>query len=88
MAKEIKGVIVKGEYLGFYEVAGRDGTKYLYGQLLQLDEATSRWSIVDIRLKNINVVGSFEERATVEIKTDIKELATKDGRPFIVIDAA
>ncbi len=86
MAKEIKGVMLKGEYLGFYEVVGKDGSKYLYAQVLQNEGGRS--SIVDIRVKNISVLESYEEGCPIEIKVDIRELSTKDGKPFVVVDAA
>ena len=87
MVRDIKGVVVKGEYLGFYDVLGKDGKKYLYAQVLQNDDS-GRCSIVDIRVKTLDVLQNYEERAPIEIKVDIKELATREGKPFIVIDAA
>ena len=86
MAKEIKGVPIKGEYLGFYEVAGKDGRKYLYAQVLQNEGGRS--SIVDIRVKNIGVLEAYEEGSPIEIKDDISEMSTKEGKNFMVIDAA
>ena len=86
MAKEIKGVGIKGEYLGFYEVAGKDGKKYLYGQVLQNDGGRS--SIVDVRVKSLSVLESYVEGEAMDIKVNIQELLTKDGKSFMVIDAA
>ena len=75
-----------GEYLGFYEVVGKDGKKYLYAQILQNDEGKS--SIIDVRVKNIGILDSYEEGSPIELKVNIQEISTKDGRPFIVVDAA
>lgn len=86
MAKEIKGVAIKGEYLGFFEVPGKDGKKYLYAQVLQNDGGKS--SIVDVRVKSISVLEHYVEGEPIDIKVNIQELFTKDGKPFIVVDAA
>lgn len=92
MAKELKGLPLKGWYLGFHEVLGKDKSKYLYGQMLQRTDG-GKFSIVDVRVKNLNVLESCKEvalnDADMEIITvDVGERLTKDGKPFMVVDAA
>ena len=87
MAREIKGVVIKGEYIGFYEVPGKDGKQYLYAQVLQNGDG-GRASIVDVRVKSISVLENYVEGGAIDIKVNIQELSTKDGRSFMVVDAA
>lgn len=86
MAREIKNVEMKGKYVGIYEVKGKDGRMYLYAQVLQNEKG--RASLVDIRIQDLDVVSSYKDFEDVSIKVDIREMLTKEGRPFIVIDAA
>ena len=58
----------------------------MYAQVLQGDGGRS--SIVDVRVRNITVLEVYEEGSEIELKVNIQELLTKDGKPFIVVDAA
>lgn len=86
MARDIRGVLLKGVYCGFYEVVGKDGNKYNYAQFMQ--KGNGRSSLVDVRVRDLDVLNGYTEGNEVELKVDIRELLSKEGRPFVVVDAA
>lgn len=86
MAMQISGAKVTGEFRGYYEVPGKEGKNYLYGQIIQTDKQ-GKEIMLEFKAKDEEVFNTMKKGDKVEVSLNIREMDYQ-GRKYVIVESA